>query len=99
MHTDIWMTIDDAKRSQVRAHARSEGEADYHGRAADVARGFEAQEWAWPLDGADDAYISAVGVGHICAMVRVPVDRWEAISDDWCAAFREGYIAAHEAAS
>lgn len=78
----------------VTAHGEREGAADYQGRAADVARGAEAENWASPLNGADDAYVSAVGTDRICREIGVDASQWDAISSDWLAAFCRGYSAA-----
>lgn len=80
----------------VSAHAEAEGRADYLGRAQDVATGAEPASWAWPLVDADDAYINAVGTSAIEAAVGAS---WDDIGDEWCAAFRRGYTAAHDEAT
>src|SRR5690606_24881143 len=74
----------------VKEHGRRAGREDYLGRAADVARGHEDPEWAWPLSGADGAYLSAVGPGKICRDLGLPRAAWEAISETWLLAFCEG---------
>jgi len=79
----------------VKAHGRRAGREDYLERAKDVALGHEDPEWAWPLSGADEAYLSAVGPGKICRDLGLPRAAWEAISETWFDAFREGYEAAH----
>lgn len=81
----------------VEAHGESEGRKDYLGRAGDVAGG-EDPTWAWPLDGADDAYLSAVGVTRICKDLGIDVGLWDRVSDAWLTAFARGYTDAHESA-
>src|SRR5690606_23579152 len=78
----------------VKEHGRRKGREDYLERAKDVALGHEDPEWAWPLSGADEAYLSAVGPGKICRDLDLPRAAWEAISETWFLAFCEGYEAA-----
>jgi hypothetical protein len=79
----------------VSAHGEREGREDYEGRAADVDRGAEPESWAWPLVGADEAYINAVMPSGICEACGLYADAWDDISDEWIAAFKRGYEAAH----
>jgi hypothetical protein len=84
---------------RVTDHAEREGAEDYRGRSLDVARGLESAEWAWPPDGADEAYLNAVGTGRILEEIGLSNDRvgWEEICSLWCEAFRRGYERAHDA--
>lgn len=75
-----------------------EGQQDYTGRAQDVDAGTEDASWAWPLVDADEAYLNAVGTDAICRRLGVDEDAWDEIASLWCAAFRRGYNAAHDAA-
>lgn len=77
----------------VSAHGEREGRADYLGRAQEVARDAEDPEWAWPYNGADAAYINAVGSEDIRRQVGAA--SWSDICEEWCEAFRRGYEAAH----
>lgn len=85
------------ERASAIANGEREGAADYRSRAEDVRLG-EDPEWAWPLTNADQAYIDAVGVSDICKEIGLMDLGWEDICDDWIAAFRRGYEAAHWAA-
>ncbi len=82
----------------VTAHAEREGADDYTDRADDVATGQQTADWAWPLIGADEAYINAIGTEAIVRECGLEDDAWEEISDVWCAGFARGYRAAHAAA-
>jgi len=79
----------------VTKHGEAEGRADYLGRAQDVARGTESPEWAWPLSGADEAYLGAVGTGAVCRAIGIDPALWDEVSDAWCEAFTRGYRAAY----
>jgi len=81
----------------VAAHGKREGKKDYEGRSRDVAFGSESVSWKWPLRGADDAYVEAVGVAKITRSIGIPERLWEYVSDAWLEAFRRSYTAAHEA--
>lgn len=83
-------------RRRVRDHGYREGTADYRGRQDDVESG-EAPSWAWPLAGAGEAYINAVGTETICKEVGVPTSAWDAIAELWCEAFVRGYREARAA--
>jgi hypothetical protein len=90
----------DAQMEQATAagHGYAEGAADYRERA-DIARdpgGFPS-DWAWPMEGADEAYLEAVGVGTIASRAGIASERWDVVSDTWLLAFRAGYTEAHEA--
>jgi hypothetical protein len=78
------------------AHGEREGMDDYNNRAADVASGAEPADWAWPLAGADEAYFNAVSTCQICREIGISTEDWESVSDAWFAAFRSGYVRAHE---
>jgi hypothetical protein len=75
----------------------AEGAADYRGRARDVASGAQPAEWAWPMEGADDAYLQAVGVTQICGNSGLDPERFPVVSETWLLAFRAGYTEAHDA--
>lgn len=81
--------------AQVKAHGYHEGALDFHGRQADVAAGSEEPSWAWSLDGADEAYLNAVGTDAICRAIDLPETAWDEIASEWCKAFCRGYRAAH----
>lgn len=83
--------------SKITSHGRREGAADYRGRAAEVAAGREKPTWAWPLAGADEAYLYAVGVEAVCRQIGIAPDKWESVCHEWLSAFRAGYEAAHAA--
>lgn len=80
-------------RERVRQYAYTEGASDYAGRQADVDAGVEAPSWAWPVDGADEAYVNAVGTDAICRALGLPPSAWDQIASDWCEAFCRGYRA------
>jgi hypothetical protein len=82
-----------AKVSQA---AEQAGAEDYECRRRDVSQGAEAEDWAWPFTGADDAYLNAVGTGKVCDDLGIPRESWDDVSSEWLAAFRRGYEGAHE---
>lgn len=83
--------------SKITSHGRREGAADYRGRAAEVAAGREKPTWAWPLAGADEAYLDAVGIDSVCRQIGIAPDKWESVCHEWLTAFRAGYEEAHAA--
>ncbi len=86
--------ISDSVLDRVRAHAAAEGRADYEGRAGDVEAGQQPESWAWPFGTADEAYINAVTTDAIIREIGVDGLEWDDIADEWCAAFKRGYVAA-----
>lgn len=82
--------------SRIQKHGWLAGHHDYLDRADEVAIGAAEESWAWPLTSADEAYINAVGTSGICRAIGVPEAAWDEISDEWCDAFRRGYIEARE---
>lgn len=79
-------------------HGEREGAADYRDRQAEVDAGLEDPDWAWPLRGADEAYLSATTSADRARGAGVPEEQWD---EDCEAAFLDawvrGYEAAHEA--
>lgn len=86
-------------RMAVATHGEAEGRADYADRRSDVDAGQAEPTWAWPFQGADEAYINAVGPREICRAVGVNESAWDEIASDWCAAFERGYRAEHDEAA
>lgn len=84
--------------AKARQHGKREGHGDYEDRANDVASGLHEASWAWPLVGADSAYINAVGTTAICAQIGIPEEAWEEVCGAWLDAFETGYKAARRAA-
>ncbi len=78
----------------VSAHGEREGWLDYEGRASDVEAGQQAEDWAWPFAGADEAYLSAVGTSEIVREIGIPEDLWEHVASAWFEAFERGYRSA-----
>jgi hypothetical protein len=77
---------------RVTAHGEAEGAADYKDRQSDVAAGQQDPTWAWPFQGADEAYVNAVGIDAI--VTACGADSWNEIASDWFDAFERGYRAA-----
>jgi len=80
--------------TKVCQDGETSGWEDYEGRARDVLQGADrslAFDGVNGGEGADGAYLIAVGSEEVCKRLGINPDRWDDIRTEWCAAFRRGY--------